>query len=190
MRFHVLLGVTVAVAAACRPAARRVAANAATAEAWYLDPASRCGFVPAPSPAEPIEVVTSYLGRDSAGAFLQANPWLDSVTTCAGHLPGWDAAVVVRDFEVGASAVQPDTVRIPVQYHTLGIWQGDGSFQPAAADTTVLFVLIRTAWGWRIDAPQLPPHVGAAAALRHLRLRAADRRALERSAAVGARPDA
>ena len=95
---------------------------------------------------------------------------------------GSDEVTVIAGFDVGAAKTKGDTATVTVTYHTLGISADD--FRPAPADETVTFKLVRAAGVWKIDDPQIPPHVSSATIVAHLRQLAreepARRRELER----------
>ena len=157
-----LLGLVLVGLAGCGSAGRADAAAAEvidTLQAEFLDEGNGCGFLRAAQGAGPQALVTDYARRDAGGAFLQANPWMDTALTCPAGVPGWDASTVITAHEVGTATVAGAHATVPVSYTVLGALWGTDSFVTTPRSTQVVFELVRTPWGWRIGGPRLGPMV-------------------------------
>ncbi|MBK8006582.1 MAG: hypothetical protein IPK12_22550 [Gemmatimonadetes bacterium] len=130
-----------------------------TLQAEFLDEGNGCGFLRSAQAAGPQALVTDYVRRDAAGGFLQGSPWMDSALTCPAGVPGWDASTVISAHEVGTATVAGAHATVPVSYTVLGALWGTDSFVVTPRSTQVVFELVRTPWGWRIDGPRLGPMV-------------------------------
>lgn len=172
-----LLAITVVVACEHRSATRenaeapranrsidsvRTAANTPPSTA-PIDTADDCGLVRAQRFPDPLELARYYVELDSAGVFLGSNPVSDSVYLCPIHLPGPDAFLVVKDTRLRLLARADTTAEVEFAGVKAGIMSADSTGQmylrrePSAIVDT--FHLVKTAYGWRIDSPQLPDWV-------------------------------
>lgn len=119
--------------------------------------------------ADPGKLVQEYLQRDGSGAFLKADPWLNSALECPSHSPGWDAATLVTSFQTLPITVTTDSATFMVTYgrHSYLVQDSRGFFlNPSPAAESDTFVLIRSSHGWRIRWPLQEPHLLPPAALR------------------------
>ena len=129
---------------------------------------SSCDFVHATAHPNPDSLIVEFLRRDMHGQFLQSEKWLDSATTCPGHLPGPDFFTLVADVHLVASSRTLDTAQYLAVYRRLG-WTGEDStgsqltVRPSPKADTLHFRLVRTGFGWRVDDPEMPQYVLAAA---------------------------
>lgn len=130
-----------------------------TLQAGFLDDSDGCMFARVPRFVDPQALVMEYVTRDAAGGFLATSPWIDSALTCPGHLPGWDANTVITGFEVGTATVAGPHATVPVSYTAVGGLDGWNHFSSVPRSVQVVFELVNTPWGWRIDGPQLAPMV-------------------------------
>ncbi len=129
-----------------------------------------CGFVEARRWEGPGDLLYEYARRDGEGDFLSSNPWLDSALTCAGHLPGWDAATVIKDFAITPIDSTDRQARFKVRYSVIGTLTGGSDLSIHEQVQEIVFLLVRTPWGWRIDGPQLGQHILPRAAIGRLHL--------------------
>jgi hypothetical protein len=124
-----------------------------------------CGFVEVRQEWTPGALVREYVRRDGDGEFMSSAPWLDSALTCAGHLPGWDAATVITDVEVSLVDSSEHRVRYALRYAVAGTLQGGNDFERAEMRDEIVMTVVETPWGWRIGEPQLAPRVLPLAAI-------------------------
>ena len=143
-----------------------------------VDAVDDCGLLHAERFTEPLELARYYVDHDSAGVFLETTPVTDSVYLCPNHLPGPDAFTVVKDTRLRLLARTDTSAEVEfagVAAGTVGSDSTDHRYltpKPAAIVDT--FRLVKTAYGWRIDSPQLPDWVSGTTVLRRadaLRLR-------------------
>lgn len=122
-------------------------------------------------PGAPASVTAAYIEADGAGLALDGEtaPKLLHYTTWK-ETPGWDSFVVIASYEIGAvgwdreKAKDGDPADVQILYHVLGKIDGMGfTSQPAKEDVT--FQLIKRRGRWKIEAPQLPPHLMLPAAI-------------------------
>jgi hypothetical protein len=136
---------------------------------WYLESAEGCGFIQSETFPDPIELVRHYVTLDSAGVFLASTPVMDSVYLCAGHLPGPDAFSVVKQTEIRLLSRNDTAAQVLVSSLKFGIMTSDSAGNsyliPNPARIVDTFQLVHTAYGWRIESPQLPDRVHAATVL-------------------------
>jgi len=152
-----------------------------------------CGLLRVSLFPDPTALVKHYVALDNDARVLQTTPETDSVYACPNHLPGPDEFTVVTHSEVQPLSATDSVVRIVVRSARLGEMTQDSlgfvfvRNPGVVADT---FVVLHTAFGWRIDSPQLPDRVLASTVLartERFRLRAPVRDSL---AAAVSRPDA
>jgi hypothetical protein len=143
-----------------------------------------CALVAQKLHPAPRRLLEEFLERDARGEFLSANAWDAGAHSCPGREAGWDAATVITSYQLDSLRLTPDAARYLVTYHVYGPLSDDSmgglSVTPGVEIDT--FLLLRTAYGWRIDSPSLDPHVLPKAAL-GLQLRMRDRRLLDSLAA-------
>lgn len=120
--------------------------------------ADDCGLHREHAHPDPAQLVRDYATRDSAGAFLRHDPWIETAVVCPAAVPGYDVATVIAGFDVGEPVRTGDSARVPVTYHELGELILD-EFDPARAEVTETFELVRTRYGWRIVGPQVQWHL-------------------------------
>ncbi len=159
---------------------------------YYLDPAQDCGFLEVELFPEPVALVRHYVTLDHDASFLQSTPAMDSVYACPGHLPGPDEFTVVSGSSIEPLVIVDSMAQILVRSTQLGRMTQDSlglvfSRAPGVAIDT--FVVVNTAFGWRIESPQLPNRVLSVAVLsrpERFNLRHSVRDSLE---AATSRPD-
>ena len=155
----------------------------AAATPWYLDSAEGCDLLRAQRFQDPLELARYYVAQDSAGVFLGTSPVTDSVYLCPGHLPGPDAFVVAKDTKLRLVTRGDTTADVEVTGVTAGIMSSDStdtmSLSPSPPAISYTFHMVKTAYGWRIDRPQLPDWVSGTFVLQnanewHLRTETVD----------------
>jgi hypothetical protein len=122
-------------------------------------------------PGAPASVTAAYIEADGAGLALDGEtaPKLLHYTAWK-ETPGWDSFVVVASYEIGAvgwnreKAKDGDPANVQIIYHVLGKMDGM-QFTSLPAKEDVTFQLVRRKGRWKIDAPQLPPHLMLPAAI-------------------------
>lgn len=126
---------------------------------------------PAEPPAEPqtpVEVVKAYLRTDARGLF---SPWDDvknllKYTTFA-DAPGWDAFTVTEAYSCEAGKESGNNATVEVTYQNLGVISGF-NFKSDPGKEVVTYKLIKEGGAWKIDEPQLQPHVASPVAMEYL----------------------
>ena len=175
-----LSGAVVAALFACRshrayePSARSQRTSDAPAASVVAQPAAPstpdslasdttgCSFVALQLHPQPRELVDEFLSRDAEGEFLSPGDWYFSALMCGGK-GGTDRAMLITSYQVDSLGVRPDTVRYRVTYAVRGSLDQDangGFISPGVQQMADTFVVVRTAFGWRIAAPANPiPHL-------------------------------
>lgn len=125
-------------------------------------------------PATPEGVVEAFvkadfngIGAGWSGAWSEIQrytTWLDS--------PGWDIGNIVADFKITKIRKKSDTADVKVEYKSIGdlSFEDVPIFNEAKTNEVVLYKLIKKNNWWKIESPQLPPHVGVKKVIEHLKL--------------------
>lgn len=136
-------------------------------------------------------LIEEYIRRDGDGERLRSSAWFDSVLVAPEREPGYDSFTAIASYEVESVAVVADTALVEVRYATIGSVvqrverdQTTGLVLNAnPARESVVFRVVATPNGLRIDSPQIDQHVLARSILASSNLppfSEADRRALQR----------
>jgi hypothetical protein len=116
-----------------------------------------------------VALVREYVARDARGERMTDDGWWRTMVTWPEE-PGWDMTTVVRAWETRLLARAGDTARVEVRYAAAGILEpvDKRRWRFVAADSAEVrvFTVVATPSGWRIDDPQMEPHVSRDAALR------------------------
>lgn len=130
-----------------------------------------------------VQLIESYVSGDTTGRRLRRDPWFLNASAWEDE-PAWDRYVVISGLTTERLSADSSTARVRVKYKRLGYINhtaADSSgFESNAADEGTVFTAVLMDNGWRIAAPQQPPHVAVGAVLRGDRLTAAARSALQR----------
>lgn len=159
------------VACACARGADEEART--TAAEPYASPAEAATSAAEPSSSAETEaavaLVREYVARDARGERMTDDGWWRPMVTWPEE-PGWDMTTVVRAWETRLLARAGDTVRVEVRYAAAGILEPVDErrwrFVPADSAEVRVFTVVATPSGWKIDDPQMEPHVARDAALR------------------------
>jgi hypothetical protein len=125
-------------------------------------------------PGSPAAVVAAYieaddagkaLDGDTAGQVLKYTTWEDA--------PGWDSLAVIKSYDIGEVGYDESKASVQITYHLLGQLTGS-AFTAKKADETISFELRKVKGQWKIEKPQLPPHLDVASAMTVLKTIAAD----------------
>ena len=132
----------------------------------------------------PAPLIAEYLRRDSAGEFTSSDSWSPSATICPGRMAGFDTYAIISGYDLLLLQSRADTVQYQVTYHVYAQAVDDSLHElnlvrQPEVDT---FAVVRTPYGWRINPPDLPPHISPAATLRIMQVKSRDRAALVRVA--------
>jgi hypothetical protein len=125
-------------------------------------------------PGSPASVTAAYVEADGAGAALDSEslPKLLRYTSW-DEAPGWDTAVVIKSYEIGAVGWNGDrekdgsTAVVEITYRVLGRLAGM-QFIAEPAEEQVAFDLLRKDGRWQLIKPQLAPHLTVSAAIHAL----------------------
>ena len=134
------------------------------------EPDQDCGLLRTPLFPDPLALVHRYVDEDQTGRFMETTPLADSVYLCPGHLPGPDEFTVISRSEVEPLDRSDSVAHVVVRSQQLGRMTQDSLgfvFMSERGTVVDTFVVVRTAFGWRIDAPQLPDRVLGSAVLAH-----------------------
>jgi len=109
-------------------------------------------------PKTPNDVMEKYLALDADAAGLSATtfPELGRYTTWPSA-PAWDNFVVIDHYQVGRVLVGTTRAQAMVIYQPLG--KMTDTFTPDVQPETVMYHLNKVNGGWKVDNPQLVPHV-------------------------------
>ena len=151
------------------PSASAASAAPSTATVdWYRNPSEGCDFDTTRAHPDALALVREFVDRDARGEYALGSEWLPGAVVCPGQLPGPDGFTAIDTVEVlSAQAIlRADSAWVPVRYELLG----DASalvFQPTEVARTRVdtFVVARTAYGWRVVAPDMPMRIRASVAL-------------------------
>ena len=124
---------------------------------------------------DPIAIVEEFCQEDFNGARLYqgSRSKLDSLISWVGE-SGWDMSVIVGGYKISDINSFGDSVKVRVEYDVLGII---GGWNWITQDSTWVysslwdgyavtnFTLFRSANGWHITKPTIPPHVSPEAKL-------------------------
>ena len=83
--------------------------------------------------------------------------------------PGWDTFTIVKEFNVIPISQNSTTAIVKVKYKVIGILDGSRLIK-AKNNEIVNYKLIKVNNLWKIDGPQLPPHVGIKIVIEHLKV--------------------
>ena len=111
---------------------------------------------------DPLGLVREYVRRDAAGERLRGEPWFQDVVTWPME-PAYDSFSVIRSYTVvPPKSIAGSPASITVRYDRIG-WAfpevGRLRFVAQWLPQAVVFVVVRTEEGWRIDAPQFSQKV-------------------------------
>jgi len=121
-----------------------------------------------PRKVSPASVVRDYCKLDFEGARLSSESsdfekyfalvaWPDE--------PGWDGAVVIRNFRIVLSGSAQPVSKVTVRYVVLGNMSGARVTASPQHEEGVTFVLKRSGDTWKIEHPLIPPHISVHAAI-------------------------
>ena len=180
-RFWTLL-VAVPVLATCRTKEPPNAAASSPVRPAVVDvpDTAGCGMVTQALHPSPGPLLAEFLRRDTAGDFTSSNSWAAAAAICPGHEAGWDTYTIVTGYELLPLPGTADTMKYEITYHVYAEAVDDSlhelkRIQRPEVDTVAV---IRTPFGWRIDSPDIPPHISPSATLRIMQIRTNDRAAL------------
>ena len=125
-----------------------------------------------PGERSPASVVREYCRLDLEGARLSSNnpdsekyfalvAWPDE--------PGWDGAIVIRNFAVTRSSSGQALAEVTVKYSVLGTLSGAAVTASPRHEESVTFTLKRSGSTWKIERPLISPHISVNAAIATLR---------------------
>lgn len=106
---------------------------------------------------DPGQIVKLFCDRDFNGVRLKAHNM--ELTTWHAE-PGWDGVVIIKDYKITSCSIENEIVVVSVKYYILGTCYGDELNKAMESDTEeAIFKVLKTDNGWKIDDPQLVPHV-------------------------------
>ena len=103
-------------------------------------------------------VLAAFLQADSQAVALSEKTWptLAAYTTWTA-MPPWDALVIIDGYDVGETREGSTRAQVDVTYHTRG--RLGKTYVADARRENVVFHLNKIDDQWKVDLPQLPPHV-------------------------------
>lgn len=109
-------------------------------------------------PSKPKDVLAKYLELDSEAAGLSTSTWpeLGAYTTWT-QAPTWDTFMVIQRYEIGKVLTGSTRAQVNVTYYPLG--KLTSTFEANTQPETVYYHLNKVAGVWRVDTPELIPHV-------------------------------
>ncbi len=109
-------------------------------------------------PKAPKAVLERFLQLDSSAAGLSPSTYTELVRyTTWGQAPAWDGFVVIDRYEVGKISVGTTRALAMVTYHVLG--KLASAFTADTKTEVVSFHINKIDNAWKVDSPQIPPHV-------------------------------
>lgn len=124
--------------------------------AWAVPAATIAAAGPYPKSAK--DVMAKYLALDADAAGIAAASWpeLQAYTTWK-QFPNYDTFTVIDGYSIGKVVQGHTRAQVTVIYQTLG--QLSDKFVPDVKAETVVFHLNFVDKQWKVDEPQLGPHV-------------------------------
>lgn len=116
----------------------------------------------------PAAVVRQYCQLDMNGTRLSSqNPYVDRISALGTWPiePGWDSAIVVKDFVIVRAHTGQRISSVVVRYTLLGQMTGSRVTPASQRVQVVKFFLERSGNAWKIKRPLIPPHVSVQAAV-------------------------
>ena len=141
---------------------------------------SSCATVKlSPDESAALKVLQKYLELDRSGVRLDsARQSLDAPLVAWTEEPGWDSMIIATGWSIARPQLTDGKITARVRYDVAGLLNGTNLVSvdsPDADDvknfednTEVVFTLVSTKEGWKIESPTLMPHVGFPAARRVL----------------------
>ena len=110
-------------------------------------------------PKDPKGVLSAFLEADSQAAALSPQTWPDLARYTTWHdAPKWDKFTIVDRIEIGDIRTGSTRAQITVTYHDLGVMSAS-SFASHPAPEDVVFYINQVNGQWKVDLPQIMPHV-------------------------------
>lgn len=125
-------------------------------------------------PETPQGIVKQFCTIDATGAGLSTPRWneISSLTTWE-DAPGWDYAVVIKNFEVSTLSEKDASAEVQVKYNTIGELNQNSNncfFLDNMYKIEIYsFKLTKINGFWKIKAPQLPPHIEISVAIEEVK---------------------
>jgi hypothetical protein len=109
-------------------------------------------------PKTPKEVMAGFLRLDADAAAIVPETWpeLGRYTTWPAYIP-YKKLIVIERYEIGRIQQGSTRALITVTYHPIGVLSD--KFEENTAGETVGYHLNKVDGEWRVDSPQLAPHV-------------------------------
>jgi len=120
---------------------------------WPLRASAESGY-----PSTPRAVLEKFLQLDADAAGISSETWpeIARYSTWPGW-PAWENFVVIDHYTIGKVMQGSTRAQINVAYQTLG--QLSDKFVEDVKTENVAYHLNKVQGQWRVDGPQLPPHV-------------------------------
>lgn len=115
-------------------------------------------------PTTPEGVVEAFCKEDFIGTGAGVGDWakIQQYTTWP-DAPGWDESILVVTFKVTKIRENSNTAEVKVEYKSIGRLYSDEIgpvFEKTKTNEVVIYKLIKKGSQWKIESPQLHPHVG------------------------------
>ncbi|QQR80301.1 MAG: hypothetical protein IPJ69_13470 [Deltaproteobacteria bacterium] len=106
------------------------------------------------------KVVEKFCRQDSQGVRLSSgeNASLYRLTTWEEE-PGWDTIKVIKDFHITQETYLNHSAQVSVIYTVTAKQNDEGAFVNTHEEEKVLYKLVKVKDQWKIEGPQLMPHV-------------------------------
>lgn len=118
-------------------------------------------------------VLEKYLALDADAAGLSQQSWPEfSRYTTWVTAPSWDGFTIISRYEVGRLMEGHTRAQATVTYYPIG--KMTTTFAAQSKPESVLYHLNKVGNDWKVDSPQLPPHVDYNVMKRRLEKRSTD----------------
>jgi len=115
---------------------------------------------------DPKQIINLFCARDFNGLRLKGHSM--ELTTWIEE-PGWDGVVIIKDYKIAYCSIENEIALVSVKYFILGTYCGDELNKITKNNTEeVIFKVVKTVNGWKINNPKLGPHVSVKAAKNHV----------------------
>lgn len=105
--------------------------------------------------------IYEYCMHDLHAGRLHTNKRLHEFVTWEEE-SGWDHFVAIEQFSLGDIQIEGQSAIVPVAYTVVATVDGSTLTKQLPTQKVVTFHVIKTASGWRITRPTIPPHVSLA----------------------------
>ncbi len=118
---------------------------------------------------EIIQNIEAFCNEDARGAQAWEDDWATKIKplTTWTDAPGWDKVTVIKGYRILAVKEDGNKAEVNLVYEVVGNLVSDAiglNFIRDIKEEAVNYVLVKVDSSWKIESPQLEPHISAEAA--------------------------